>query len=79
MNGVDRLGQILTTNSVLRKSMKWWKTMVYHLINMAVVNGFILFKEHQGEFLFYLVAFIFFSGNSCDLVLFFSERTLISW
>ena len=50
MNGVDRLDQILTTNSVLRKSMKWWKTMVYHLINMAVVNGFILFKEHQAEF-----------------------------
>ena len=50
MNGVDRLDQILTTNSVLRKSMKWWKTMVYHLINMAVVNGFILFKEHQAQF-----------------------------
>ena len=50
MNGVDRSDQILTTNSVLRKSMKWWKTMVYHLINMAVVNGFILFKEHQAEF-----------------------------
>ena len=50
MNGVDRLDQILTTNSVLRKSMRWWKTMVYHLINMAVVNGFFLFIEHQAEF-----------------------------
>ena len=27
---------------------------------------------------FYLVAFIFVSGNSCDLVLVFSGRTLIS-
>ena len=50
MNGVDRSDQILATNTVLRKTMKWWKTMVFHLIDMAVVNGFILFKEHQTQF-----------------------------
>ena len=28
MNGVDRSDQILTTNGVLRKSMKWCKNFV---------------------------------------------------
>ena len=50
INGVDWSDQILTTNSVLRKSMKWWKNLLYHLIDMAVVNGFILFKEHHAQF-----------------------------
>ena len=47
MNGVDRSDQILTTNSVPRKSTNWWETLFYHLIDMAVVNSFILFKEHR--------------------------------
>ena len=50
MNGVDHSDQILATNTVLHKIMKWWKNMVFHLIDMAVVNGFILFKEHQTQF-----------------------------
>ena len=47
MNGVDRSDQALAKNSVLRKSMKWWKTLFYHMIDMALVNGHILFKLHR--------------------------------
>ena len=35
-------------------------------------------KYQKKNNFFYLVAFIFVSGNSCDLVLVFSGRTLIS-
>ena len=49
MNAVDRSDQILATNNVLRKCMWWWKTLFFHLIDIAVVNSFILFKEHQAN------------------------------
>lgn len=50
MNAVDRSDQILATNNVLRKCMRWWKTLFFHLIDIAVVNSFILFREHQTQF-----------------------------
>ena len=50
MNAVDRSDQILATNNVLRKCMRWWKTLFFHLIDIAVVNSFILFSEHQAQF-----------------------------
>ena len=49
MNAVDRSDQILATNNVLRKCMKWWKTLFFHLIDIAVVNSFTLFREHQAQ------------------------------
>lgn len=50
MNAVDRSDQILVTNNVLRKCMRWWKTLFFHLIDIAVVNSYILFREHQAKF-----------------------------
>ncbi|KAL9952183.1 hypothetical protein ACROYT_G039398 [Oculina patagonica] len=50
MNAVDRSDQLIGTQNVLRKSVKWWKALFFHLIDMAVVNSFILFKEHQAQF-----------------------------
>ncbi|XP_029183653.1 piggyBac transposable element-derived protein 4-like isoform X3 [Acropora millepora] len=47
MNAVDRSDQLLGTNNVLRKCIRWWKTLFFHLIDIAVVNSFILFQEHR--------------------------------
>ena len=48
MNGVDQSDQILTTNNVLCKCMKFWKTLFFHLINIAVVNQFCSFQRAAG-------------------------------
>ena len=49
MNAVDRSDQILTAFSTQRKCVRWWKTLFFHLIDIAVVNSFILFQAHRKE------------------------------
>ena len=44
MAGVDRSDQLIAQYNVLIISMRWWKTLFFHLIDIAVVNSFILFK-----------------------------------
>ena len=44
-NAVDRSDQILATHNVQQKCMRWWKTLFFHLIDVAV-----LFKEQQRKF-----------------------------
>lgn len=51
MNAVDHSGQLLATNSVNCKSMRWWKALFFHLIDVAVVNSFLLLRDHQNIFL----------------------------
>ena len=50
MNAVDRSDQILATHNIQRKCLRWWKAIFFHLIDLAVVNSFILFKEQQSRF-----------------------------
>ena len=50
MNAVDRSDQILATHNVQWKCIRWWKTLFFHLGDIAVVNSFILFMEQQRKF-----------------------------
>ena len=49
INAVDRSDQILSAFSTQRKCARWWKTLFSHLIDIAVVNRFILFQAHRAE------------------------------
>ena len=47
MNGVDKSDQTLNTNNVLHKCVRWWKTLFFHMIDIALVNGYILFQSNR--------------------------------
>ena len=47
MNGVDRSDQLISSHNVSFKCYRWWKTFFFHLVDIIVVNGFLLFQKHR--------------------------------
>lgn len=47
MGGVDRFDQYRERYEVGRKSLKWWFRILYFLLDLAIVNSFILWKLHH--------------------------------
>ena len=45
MNGVDLADQHALYYSFIRKTVKWWRKVVFWLVETAVVNSYILYKE----------------------------------
>ena len=44
MGGVDKSDQYLAYHNVLRKTVRYWKTLLYHMVDVAVVNAFIVYN-----------------------------------
>lgn len=45
MLGVDKLDQLMSYYSFLHKSVKWWRKVFFWLVEVAVVNSYIIYKE----------------------------------
>lgn len=48
MSGVDRADQMMSYYSCPPKSAKWYKKVIFHLLDVAVWNSFFLYKQHFG-------------------------------
>ena len=49
MGGVDLGDQLMSYYSFLRRSVKWWRKLFVHLLNMILLNSFILQKKYASE------------------------------
>ena len=47
MNAVDRSDQYLAKYNLLHKCVRWWKTLFFHMIDISLVNGFIIFQQYR--------------------------------
>ena len=46
MGAVDRSDQMLQYQEFKRKTLKWWKTVFFHLFNFAVLNAYIIYRKN---------------------------------
>jgi hypothetical protein len=49
MGGVDRLDQVIANYDMQRKSQKWWKKVFVRMIELCVVNAFVLFLHKNPQ------------------------------
>ena len=47
MRGCDISDQLMTSYSMLRRSVKWWRKLFFHLFALCINNAYILYKKHH--------------------------------
>ena len=45
MLGVDKIDQLVSYYSFIHKSVKWWRKVFFWLLEVAVVNSYVIYKE----------------------------------
>ena len=64
MSGVDLSDQYMAFHMNLRKSMKWWRKLFYHILNMILLNSYILNKKYgtqelnHNEYMHYIASYL---------------------
>lgn len=57
MSGIDRCDQMLSYYSSPRKTIKWYKKVMFHLLDIAIWNSFYLYKkrfpQYKGHYIDY--------------------------
>ncbi|KAK2562670.1 PiggyBac transposable element-derived protein 4 [Acropora cervicornis] len=72
MGGVDRTDPLLEPFKVARKSMKWYKKLAMHLIQLSLLNSFLLYKKDGGrkpllDFQRSVIASLLFTENTPEI------------
>jgi len=49
MKGVDIGNQLISYYELKHKTYKWWKRILFHLIDISIVNSFIIYKKVIGD------------------------------
>ena len=49
MGGVDRTDQLLKHYGVPRKTLKWYKKMAIHFMQLSMLNSFIVYQKDGGQ------------------------------
>ena len=49
MGGVDKSDQYLVYYSFGHRTLKWWKRIFFHLLDVAIVNAYILYRQTPTE------------------------------
>ncbi|XP_069113477.1 piggyBac transposable element-derived protein 4-like [Argopecten irradians] len=49
MGAVDRCDQMVAYGSFERRTLKWWKKVFFHVLGLAVLNSYILYKTRSQQ------------------------------
>lgn len=45
MGGVDRADQMISYSTFHFRTLKWWKRVIFHVLSLAVLNAYLLYKS----------------------------------